>query len=69
MKKDKILLVSFIFMIAYFLIQILVESSEVGFNFTSDFYKRKIVGSIIMGVLVGIAIKLKWIKTNNILSE
>lgn len=69
MKKYKLLLVSFIFMITFFVVLVLMDLFEYGFNFDSGDIKRKMILSLFMGVWIGVMIKFKWIKTNNILSK
>jgi hypothetical protein len=69
MKKYKLLLVSFIFMVIYFVVLVLMDLFEYGFNFDSGDIKRKIILSVFMGVWIGVMIKFKWIKTNTILSK
>jgi len=69
MKKYKLLLVSFIFMVIYFVILVLMDLFEYGFNFDSGDIKRKMLLSVFVGVWIGVMIKFKWIKTNTILSK
>ncbi|MFT4696522.1 MAG: hypothetical protein ACI8RY_001698 [Urechidicola sp.] len=69
MKKYKLLLVSFIFMVIYFVVLVLMDLFEYGFNFDSGDIKRKMLLSVFVGVWIGVMIKFKWIKTNTILSK
>ena len=69
MKKYKLLLVSFIFMVIYFVVLVLMDLFEYGFNFDSGDIKRNMLLSVFVGVWIGVMIKFKWIKTNNILSK
>ncbi len=69
MKKYKLLLVSFIFMVIYFVVLVLMDLFEYGFNFDSGDIKRNMLLSVFVGVWIGVMIKFKWIKTNTILSK
>lgn len=69
MKKYKLLLVSFMFMISFFLINMLVDFFENGFDFSTSILKRNLMLSVFTGIFIGVAIKFKWIKTKNILQE
>ena len=56
-------------MVIFFVILVLMDLFEYGFNFGSGHIKRNMALSVFMGVWIGVMIKFKWIKTNNILTK
>tara|TARA_B110000091_G_scaffold202439_1_gene234981 strand:- start:5037 stop:5207 length:171 start_codon:yes stop_codon:yes gene_type:complete len=56
-------------MVIYFVVLVLMDLFEYGFNFDSGDIKRNMLLSVFVGVWIGVMIKFKWIKTNTILSK
>ena len=69
MKNKKLLLVSVIFMVSFFTVKLLFNLFIWRNEWSSIDMRVEVISAIFFGLIMGLLIKFKWIKTKNILQE